>query len=92
MFFSLTFVVQDDCTTVVQTLIFNPNTSSVNIKVPIIDDSSCEGDEMFYAIITNPSDSRVILHPNQANVTIKDFGEGKCFVEIQFLLGQLVYH
>ena len=81
------YTAPDDYTTVVQTLTFNPTTNSVNITVPIIDDSLLEDDEMFFGFISNPSDSRVTLAPDRANVTIEDFGDdGECSVERHVLL------
>ena len=80
------YIAPDDYTTVVQTLTFNPTTSSVDIQVPIINDALLEDDEMFFGMISNPSDNRVTLNPARANVTIEDFGDGKCSVERPFLL------
>ena len=67
-----------DYTTVTQTLTFNSTTSSVDIQVPIIDDDLLEDPEMFFGMISNPSDSRVTLNPARANVTIEDFEDGMC--------------
>ena len=71
------YIAPGDYTTVTQTLTFNQTTLSVDIPVTIIDDNLLEDNEMFFGMISNPSDSRVTLNPANANVTIEDFGDGK---------------
>ena len=72
------YIAPDDYVTVVQTLTFNSTTSSVGIQIPITDDNLLEDDEMFFGMISNPGDPRVMLDPSRAKVTIGDNEGSKC--------------
>ena len=84
---SLFYIAPGDYTTVANMLTFNQTTSSVDIRVPVIDDDLLEDDELFIGMISSPSDFCVTLNPATANVTIEDFGDGMCSIVRQFLLG-----
>ena len=53
---------------------FGPSDTLLNVTVPIIDDSVCEQEEIFTAVLTT-TDPGVVLFKDTANATIIDDGK-----------------
>ncbi len=60
-----------DFSPISETVTFAPGSSSMSVRITIVDDSVAEGDEMFSVLLSSPSPDAVISPPSIASVIIR---------------------